>query len=418
MPAHYDRALLLFQQSRYDLAEKELRDGLTADPNHAQSHSLLALCLAEREAFDEAEREGRTAIGLAPDLAFGHYAMGTILHTRGRLADAEEAALEAIRLDAYDAENFSLLGAVRMARRDWAGALKASEEGLAIDAEHVACNNLRAMALVKLGRKGEAGKTIESALQRDPEDAMSHANMGWTLLERNEPQKALEHFREALRLNPNMEWARAGIVEAMKARYLIYGLMLRYFLWMSKLSGAAQWMFIIGLFLGMRLLRTAFSDQPWFLPVFIAYVAFALMTWIADPLFNLILRLNRFGRMALSREQVVASNLVGLCLLGALGSLGYWIATKNAPALIGALVCGALLIPVSSIFNCDRGWPRWVMILITLALAAAGFGSIYLQLTGERDARKLAVQLLQAYLIGIFITSWVANALMQVRVKR
>ena len=46
---------------------------------------------------------------------------------------------------------------------------------------------------------------------------------------------ALEHFREALRLNPSPEWARAGLVEALKARYPSAA-SLRYFLWMSTLS--------------------------------------------------------------------------------------------------------------------------------------------------------------------------------------
>jgi len=30
----------------------------------------------------------------------------------------------------------------------------------------------------------------------------------------------------------------------------------------------------------------------------VAYMAFALLTWLADPLFNLLLRFSRFGRLA------------------------------------------------------------------------------------------------------------------------
>ena len=66
------------------------------------------------------------------------------------------------------------------------------------------------MALVRLGRRDEAGATLEAALARDPENAVTHANQGWARLHAGDFRGALEHFREALRLNPSLEWARAG----------------------------------------------------------------------------------------------------------------------------------------------------------------------------------------------------------------
>jgi len=40
MNPHYDRALLLYQQSRYDLAEQELHHALADEPNNPLAHSL------------------------------------------------------------------------------------------------------------------------------------------------------------------------------------------------------------------------------------------------------------------------------------------------------------------------------------------------------------------------------------------
>ena len=42
-----------------------------------------------------------------------------------------------------------------------------------------------------------------------------------------------------------VDWARQGILEALKARHLLYRLMLWYFLWMAKLSEKAQWAVVI-----------------------------------------------------------------------------------------------------------------------------------------------------------------------------
>ena len=67
MSAHYQRACLLYQQSRYDMAANELRLALTQEPNRADYHALLALCLAEQEKFDDATGEAQRAIGLGPE---------------------------------------------------------------------------------------------------------------------------------------------------------------------------------------------------------------------------------------------------------------------------------------------------------------------------------------------------------------
>src|SRR5205085_1539069 len=157
MDKHFQHALVLLEQRRFDLAEEKLRQSLMAAPEDGMTHAFLAQCLCERKAWEAATAEARQAIHCEPDLPLAH-----------------------------------------------------------------------------------------AALARVPEDAFSHANQGWTLLHEGKPRKALEHFREALRLEPEMEFARLGIVEALKARNLIYGLMLRYFLWMDRLGGTVQWVIILG----------------------------------------------------------------------------------------------------------------------------------------------------------------------------
>src|SRR5690349_19950882 len=231
-PPAYQRALILHQQRRFGDAEKELRQGLSAAPHDGRMHAMLALCLVEQKRFREASAEAEQAVGLEPDLDFAHYAMAKVLLHRNRPGDAAGAINEAVRLDPYNADFFALLAAIRFEQRSWPSALEAAERGLQSDPEHDGCNNLRAMALVKLGRSDAAGQTIVGALHRNPDNAITHANQGWTLLHGGQPKQAMLHFREALRLDPTNSWAKAGIVEAIKARNPIYRWLLMYFLWM------------------------------------------------------------------------------------------------------------------------------------------------------------------------------------------
>jgi tetratricopeptide (TPR) repeat protein len=419
MDKNFQHALVLLEQQRYDLAEEKLRQSLATTPEQGFTHALLAHCLCERQQWDEATEEARQAIHFAPDLGAAHAALARVLAERNRFDEAENAIREALRLEPDHPDHWSRLASIHLARREWQAALEAAEQGLSQDPEHIACANLHAMALVKLGRGDEAGRNIAAALARAPEDAFSHANQGWTLLHQGERQKALEHFREALRLDPGMEFARMGIVEALKAKNWLYRVMLHYFLWMSRLGRGMQWVIVLGGYFGYRALTQVAVQHPnlapWIRPVLVVYIVFAVMTWIASPLFNLLLRFDKFGRHALSRDQVVASNWVAGLLAPALILAVAWLVTDNSLALFGAITCGLLLLPVSAVFHCQAGWPRRMMALYTLFLAILPIAFLPLVIFGFSDLGGLA---LQAFLWGCILSGFVANFLVMQTPRR
>jgi tetratricopeptide (TPR) repeat protein len=404
------RGELLFQQARYDLAETELRQALGAEPSDAYAHALLALTLAKRQQLAEATEEAGQAIHLAPDFSYAHYALAKVWYERDRYDEARAAIQEAIRLDPDDPDYRFLLSAMHYDERRWQECLQVAEEGLALDAEHGGCSNLRAMALTKLGRASEAGATIDATLARDPQNPAAHANKGWSLLERGNANEALESFREALRLDPQNEWARQGIVEALKARNPIYSVMLRYFLWMSRLTRRQQWAVIAG---GYVVSRVTGLMALW--------AVFVLMTWTAEPFFNLLLRLNRFGRLALSRAQIVESNWIGAMLLVALLSIAahFAIPGRNEKFLMAGVMFALLVIPLAGTFKAPVGWPRMTMSIYTVVVAGLGLATaLTLSLATEMEVNDPSVTLLVAFLLGILLSGWLANWLMMQRVKR
>lgn len=422
MNPNLERALLLFQQSRYDMAETELRQALAQDPDDPYAHALLGLCLSHREAYQEATQETQMAIHKSPDFPFAHYAHAHVLYDRNRFSEALPAVNEAIRLNPESSDQYALLSNIHLQESRWREALQAAEQGLQFDPAHVGCTNLRAIAMVKLGQRAEAGRTINTALSRNPENSLTHANQGWQLLHEGDPKKAAEHFREALRLDPTNEWARQGIVEALKARNFIYAFMLRYFLWMAKFSRGKQWGILLAGYFGNRLLAAIAEENPtlapWILPLRILYICFALMTWLAYPFFNLLLRFNRFGRLVLSREQTVASNWFGLCLLVALASLGVCVFKGfNTPWLILALVAGLMLLPASTVYRCHEGWPRMTMGAIAISLALLGIGAVVAEFIGT-DSSKMGDDLLGLFFVGWVATTWGANVLVMQRPRR
>jgi hypothetical protein len=235
------------------------------------------------------------------------------------------------------------------------------------------------------------------------------------LLHRGDHRGALEHFREALRLDPELEWARAGIVEALKARYLLYRVMLRFFLWMGRQSTVAQWVVILGFVFGRRILadlaRSHPALAPFLFPVLALSFAFLLLTWIASPLFNLLLRLNHFGRLALSREQRIASNWIGGCfLLGAVCFVSYLVRPAELNSF-GMVYFGFLLMPLAVTFGRARGTPRRLIAAYTGVVALLGLPGLSLVLLGPASPWKdvdRALECFKYFCWGAVLSTWIS----------
>jgi hypothetical protein len=152
---------------------------------------------------------------------------------------------------------------------------------------------------------------------------------------------------------------------------------------------------------------------------------FVLLTWTADPLFNLLLHMNRFGRLALSREQIRASNWVGGCLLLALVALLAWAVSGDARFSLLALVCGWLVLPVAATFKSPAGRPRLLMALYTILLALVGGSGVGIFFSGGylprylwQDALAAARLLLGMFFLGAVASTWLFNLLFLARTRR
>ena len=369
------RAQALISQHRFDMAEKELRLLVADQPELGYAHSLLALCLTGLERRRDAERAAARGVELEPSEAFSHYAMAIVHLDADRPPEAEASIRQSIELEPEDADYRGTLAKVHLARGEWSQALAAAEEGLRLEAEHEFCTNAKAISLTKLGRASEAATEIETALRLDPEDSMAHASKGWLLLHGGRGGEGIVHFREALRLDPTDEYARQGLVEALKARSRLYGWILAGFLWLTRFSRKTQVYILIGAFVLYRVLRSFAKSNPEFapfvLPLLILYNLIWLTSWFARPFFNLLLRLDREGRLALNEHQTREANVFGLLVAGILLSIGLIIGGFPL-ALVAAIYFAGMLFPTMSYFDCEPGWPRTLMAIVSIGMGCLG----------------------------------------------
>jgi Flp pilus assembly protein TadD len=308
------RALALCDLGRLQDADEALREALREDPDDPVTHGIRALVLIDLDRPKEALEAASTAIALGPEISLGHTARTRALVSLERFSEAEASANEVIRLDPEDADAHVLLALVLLGRERWAEALAAADKALELEPESEAALGLRAVALGMsrgTGWEDAAGETLALA----PGSSLAHAFAGQAHLIRGGEREAAERFREALRLDPESEFAQAGLAEAMKASHPLFKPLFRFFMWQERLSNGWKAALIVGPLIGLRALRPV-ADNPIALTLIILWIAFWALTWLGVPVANIALRFSPVGRAVLPAEQKRSSEAF-LAFLGA-----------------------------------------------------------------------------------------------------
>lgn len=416
--AFLQRAQLLISQHRSAEAADQLRQLLARDPNVSEAHALLALCLLDNaDQWHEATREAEQAIHISPDSGLSHYALAAVLEKRDRLPEALTAVREALRLDPYACHHYGLCASILAQLKRWQEALDIASQGMEIDPDDAQCAALRSLSLERLGRTTDAALEADAAVARNPDSAEAHAMRGWTQMQKGQYREAQDAFREALRLNPTYEFARTGMIQALNNNHLLFRLVFKFYSLLGRLAGGAQWAIIIGLFLGIHVLR-GLADanpalEPYVMPISFLYLGFCLLSWIANPLFNTFLRFHPFGKYLLSSKQKWASNLVAGCmLLGVGGAAALTVRGDWVGAIIMLLAPVFLTLPISTAFEVDEGWPLIVTGLLAIALTLLCFSAMaLLAINGPW------IGLYGMYMLGILVFSFAGNWLKSVTVR-
>jgi len=403
----FTQVQILINQKRYDVADKILKELMAQNPQEVSLLAVLAELRIQQDRFDEADEVLEMAIGQAPELSHLFYMKSRIFMLRGKFPEAEKMIRHAISIDPQDADYFAILAKIKIHTKEFETALGHADEALVLDAENLLALNIRSTALTKLKRTEESFATIEGALREDPNNVFTHSNYGWGLLEKGDHKKAMDHFREALRIDPNYEYAQAGMAQAIKATNPFYRMFLKYSFWMTNKTANSQWIFIFAFYFGVKFLRDIADNnefiRPFVMPIVILLVIFAFSTWVIEPVSNLFLRFNKYGQFLLDKKEKMSSNFVAVSLLTSIIGLITYIITSNDTFLAVFVFGFGMMIPLSTMFRTTKF--NGVLVLYTIAMALVGIGAIFI----SYQSGILMNSLSAVFLIGLFAYQWIAN---------
>lgn len=224
----HNLGILAHQARDLGMAVELFERAVAVQPQSADFRASLAAALMGTGAAERALAEFDAALRLNPGCLEALYNSAQLLQDRGRLRDAmarlrkllkrEPAHPEATirlgriclapELDAEgsaDPERVAALyraGTLHQAQGDFGPAIACFEKAVALDPHHADARNDLGNSYVFAGRLDEAARCFEERIRENPELAMSYANLANVCNQRGDPARAETLLRQAIKLDP------------------------------------------------------------------------------------------------------------------------------------------------------------------------------------------------------------------------
>lgn len=388
-------------------------DAVLAEVNdEAPLHALRAFLLLDLGRIAEAQRAVELAHALDDEEPYVLHAVGRVAIAAGEPRRALQVAQQLLAATEGDAEAVLLDARARAMLGQWDEVIARAEWVLGQDPQSAEAAFLRIAALESGRRPGEQldPKEWDDLAARFPHVSVARTGRAWTLLRRGRAQHAEDEFRDALALDPGDLWAKEGLLLALKSRYPGYTLLLRFFFWLQSLPPGTQTAVLIGGVIGSRALRTLAGANPALKPVLYPviglYFGFVMLTWLADPLLNLLLLTKAEGRRLLGSDErhgalAVGSALGAAALLALLSLLTPWSA-----ALLGALVLAFATLPLAAAYACAAGPQRTKLQVVSVLVILAG-------LLSTVAPAGVSGLLLTGAVLTVVVTTWISRGMIR-----
>lgn len=404
------RIQLLFSQSRYKEAETFLKELLSNFPDLEYGQYLLALAQTNQGKHQEAYDLIMIMCERNPGALEYLELKAEIEIASDRIEMAENTASHLIASDAENDGYYFLMARIKYAQRYYDKALENTSLALSLNPDNLGALNLNLTINSQLGNIEEARQSVKEALQRNPENPYTIANHGLSLLNEGKVNPALDKFKEALSLNPNNDIAQYGMQEALKSKFWPYKMLYKYALLLGRLSGKNMWVFIIGSYIGFRFLRVVSNNyptlQPILNPLLIVVAVLFLSTWVLDPIMNIYLLTNKYGRFLLSEKDKRAAKYSAIVLTASIGFGISYLFRENEFSLICMLFFFLMLIPLGTMYKPLSEKNRNIATRFTLAIFITGIlGLITLYVTDN-------IFIFYMSGLGIFAYQWIINGMM------
>ena len=212
--SHLTSARLKFEEGRYQECLRECQSFYLKNPSDVDNLLLLAACHFMFNHFRESMFYGQQAIGVDPTLVEALVAVGNALRELGNLDKAAELYSKALRIQPRFAHAYAALGCIHFQQDRLKEANGCFEMAVTLDPSF---KKDLGLALIAAGDK--AGGKVH--LSQSKSNAIARLSLGNLAHEEGDFDAAIEHYSQALRLQPSFIDAATNLcgsqIESFKA---------------------------------------------------------------------------------------------------------------------------------------------------------------------------------------------------------
>lgn len=176
----------------------QLRQSIASNPDCGSSHYNLAVALMGQKKYEEAEKELHEAVGCSPTLAEAYVQLGAICLQR----EDVDGCLYFNKLATKSRAGFSIgygnIGFIELQRGNIDEAIKNLHKAIVFNSLFLQAYTTLANAYLMKGLVDESIETSLKALEVEPNFPIAHNNIAIAYLEKKEFKKAIEHFDKAM----------------------------------------------------------------------------------------------------------------------------------------------------------------------------------------------------------------------------
>jgi tetratricopeptide (TPR) repeat protein len=154
---------------QYDLALADFQAAAQADPNLTFVHFNLGLAYLKKQDYEHARDEFLKDAAVEPDLAFNYDELGDVYALMQQDSDAEKSYREALRRDPRLVNSYVGLAKTYQREEKFAQALSAINAAAKLDPARTDIHYVRGQILLRMGRKEEGKKELETSVRLDNE---------------------------------------------------------------------------------------------------------------------------------------------------------------------------------------------------------------------------------------------------------
>ncbi|MGH9768220.1 MAG: tetratricopeptide repeat protein [Blastocatellia bacterium] len=210
--AHTGLAEILLKAGKTDEAVAEAKAAIANGDDSDTAYSLLGVAQTQSGKYDDALLVLGEALKRDPKNVLTHRHRAEALIAKNRLSEAIVDLRSAIAIEPHSQTKLRLAG-VYIQAKQYNEAISVYQEVLKADPANVEARTALAAVMVESGKSSEAIAQLESLIKVDPNRADMRAQLAELYLP-TQPEKALEQYSAASKLDPSQPGHQIGMASA------------------------------------------------------------------------------------------------------------------------------------------------------------------------------------------------------------